>query len=45
MWILVTQRQAAHALRNQIQQRVLDLLGAAVIGEASGEPPPDSRPI
>jgi hypothetical protein len=42
VWILVAQRQAEHALLNQIQQRVLDLPGAAV-GEAGGEPPHDSR--
>ena len=43
--ILITQRQPEHALRDQIQQRVLDLLGAAVVGEASGEPLHDPSPL
>ncbi len=35
--ILVAQCQTEHALQDQIQQRVLDLIGFAVVGEASGE--------
>src|SRR5450759_2293066 len=35
--ILVAQSQPEHALHDQIQQRVLDQLGVAVVGEASGE--------
>jgi hypothetical protein len=40
--ILVAQRQPEHALRDQIQQRMLDLVGLAVVGEARGEAPYDS---
>jgi hypothetical protein len=40
--IFIAQRQPEHALRDQIQQRVLDLVGLAVVGEASGEAPYDS---
>ncbi len=43
--ILIPQRQPEHTLRNQIQQRVLDLLRAAVVGEASGEAPHDPGPL
>jgi hypothetical protein len=43
--ILIPQRQPEHTLRNQIQQRVLDLLDAAVVGEASGEPPHNPGPL
>jgi hypothetical protein len=41
--ILVAQRQPKHALRDEVQQRMLDLLGVAVVGEAGGEAPYDSR--
>ena len=40
--ILVAQRQPEHALRDQIQQRVLDLVCLTVVGEASGEAADDS---
>jgi len=40
--ILVAQRQPEHALQDQIQQRMLDLIGFAIVGEASGEAPYDS---
>ena len=40
--ILVAQRQAKHALCDQIQQRVLDLIGFAIVSEANGEAPHDS---
>jgi len=43
--ILVAQSQAEHPLRDQIQQRVLDLIRLTAIGEASGEPAHDPGPL
>ena len=43
--ILIAQRQSENALHDEIQQRVLDLIGLAVIGEASGEAAHDSRAL
>ena len=40
--ILIAQCQPEDALHNEIQQRVLYLIGLAVVGEASGEAPHDS---
>src|ERR1035438_2200338 len=42
--VFVAQCQPEHALHDQIQQRVLYLIGLAVIGEAGGEPAHDPSP-
>lgn len=40
--ILVTQREAEHALRNEFRNRVLDQQTTPMIDEALGEPSNDS---